>query len=410
MACRGQGARWGQAQGAPLGQVPPLDTWAFPALSSAAGLLVYARPGQNPASLGCPLPQHSEGARKLGGKPLTLAGGSWDSRGVPKGDSPGARFLQEDLSSISSRLEFWSKTGYCLSRPPQPGPSALPCPSCWAWWGRTSCEGPQSAWLVAAADKPHFPVPSWGAHAWVSLPGQWLLLCLHPFWLTECMSQGARAPQDPRPTGGASRRRLLGTLGGQRWAGQTPQRKGQGPAGTTQRCQGGLGPAQGTLGAEMLLLWGPAPCAGLSAEEARLLESPAPPASGKQEPATAHLHLRQVWAAHPLGPVGCCGLRRWLARCSTCAGRASIHRVSPTSPPSRDTSPEPARSLLAAGREMEAPRGPLPALGPAAAWFALRGGMALVESVYVLYRWVDLPRAPRGIPPRLPTRPSPPSG
>lgn len=111
------------------------------------------------------------------------------------------------------------------------------------------------------------------------------------------------------------------------------------------------------------------------------------------------------------------------ARCGPPAPRgllgaaASPARRPSTVRPPRDLPPETAlRSLPgacslrpAARREMGAPRAP-PRAWPGGSLVCPRGGVALVESVHVLYQRVDLPRAPRGVPPGPPTRPSAPWG
>lgn len=111
------------------------------------------------------------------------------------------------------------------------------------------------------------------------------------------------------------------------------------------------------------------------------------------------------------------------ARCGPPAPRgllgaaASPARRPSTVRPPRDLPPETAlRSLpgacslrRAARREMGAPRAP-PRAWPGGSLVCPRGGVALVESVHVLYQRVDLPRAPRGVPPGPPTRPSAPWG
>lgn len=111
------------------------------------------------------------------------------------------------------------------------------------------------------------------------------------------------------------------------------------------------------------------------------------------------------------------------ARCGPPAPRgllgaaASPARRPSTVRPPRDLPPETAlRSLpgacslrRAARREMGAPRAPHRAW-PGGSLVCPRGGVALVESVHVLYQRVDLPWALRGVPPGPPTRPSPPWG
>lgn len=230
------------------------------------------------------------------------------------------------------------------------------------------------------------------------------------FSVQSLLADRACVPGSQRPPRSKANRRgrpqdVVGVPG---WAG--PGRAGQGRPlrGRERGLPEWLGGAREGWGQRGELSWGDAAAAG-DRRPARSRhragwagESPVPPASGGREPATAHLHLCPVWAARPPGPAGRCGL----------AGQASIHCASP-----RDLPPETAlRSLPgacslrhAARREMGAPRAP-PRAWPGGSLVCPRGGVALVESVHVLYQRVDLPRAPRAVPPGPPTRPSPPWG
>lgn len=101
--------------------------------------LPFPCPCGNPGFL---LPRHSKGGPKLHGKPFPIVSSSWDSHGVPKRNSSGARFLWGNVQSINAKHELGSKTGSCLPQPSgqlgHPGSGLLP------WWGRTSREEPHA--------------------------------------------------------------------------------------------------------------------------------------------------------------------------------------------------------------------------------------------------------------------------
>lgn len=192
---------------------------------------------------------------------------------------------------------------------------------------------------------------------------------------------------------------------GQGRAGQTPQRKRAGPAGMARRRQGGLawlGPTRRTLVGVMPPPLGTGALHGLGTGQAGLARAqcPRPPADGSLP--------RPTCACARCGPPAPRGL---LGAAASPARRPSTVR------PPRDLPPETAlRSLpgacslrRAARREMGAPRAP-PRAWPGGSLVCPRGGVALVESVHVLYQRVDLPQAPRGVPPGPPTRPSAPWG
>lgn len=344
---------------------PVLQAWAPHILLGKHGRdgCSHTPPGME--ILGFLLPRHSTGVLSWRGKLLPAAGSSWDSRGVPR-ETPRGPVLRAEVHvhSLSSKPASEVRQGPAKSRrglPPTP-----PAP-CWAGWGRTSRDEPPPC--LAGG-----PAPAWASH-------------VPPFGGTERVCQVARAPEGPRPVGGAGWR----SCAGQSWTRQRTR-----PRGRERGCWHDTEAPGKALG------WGPelglfrgrcrpcrAPAPGAKRRPGWLVGSPVPTASSKVAAGHGRPVAVQEWAAHP-GPAGRCRLRRpgpdssgrRLSLC--CQGRRPPGVPSP-SPSSRRLSR--ARSVArprapalpgAAGREVQALCAALPSLS--AIQFVLHGGMVSVES------------------------------